>query len=509
MKDHRQQSFIHRLESFAFAKSARALLLMGALCCLSMGIAIGTLLHRPAVATASNPENRLTISKSNTAPDALSITFARVAAQVEPCVVNIKVSDNEDRAFAREGTGSGVIVNANGFIITNQHVVQNAVKIRVKLFDNSEYTARVIGQDAETDLAVIKIDATTALPAAKIGDSDKLSVGEWVLAIGSPLGLEQTVTAGIVSAKDRVADTNQSAFQQFIQTDAAINPGNSGGPLVNLAGEVVGINSQIVTNTKLFSGIGLAMPSSTAVDVYNQLVSNGRVRRAFLGIKPSDITAAIARVNRLSDNFGVLVERTTDEQSPAARAGITGGDVIISVNNQKIRNFRELIRVIAALPIGNTANIAYVRGGKPLTAAVKLEERRNLNDEREELEPKLFDPRNPKGLPEERLVEQPKFKPSLGLSVKFLSDDLARVRGFAGIRGAYINSVEPRSLADLNGLRADDVIIEINYNQMIVFEDYQRLTNGLKSGDDVVLKVLRKDRSSASRVSLIISFTLP
>jgi serine protease Do len=513
MIDNRKESLSRLTKPFALAKQSRALLLMGAVCCLSIGIAIGAVLRGLTVATATNPDNRLTISNTSSAPDALSITFARVASQVEPSVVNIKVSDNEDRAFAREGTGSGVIVNASGFIITNQHVVQNAVKIRVKLFDNSEYTARIIGQDAETDLAVIKIDATSSLPVARIGDSDKLSVGEWVLAIGSPLGLEQTVTAGIVSAKDRVADTNQSAFQQFIQTDAAINPGNSGGPLVNLSGEVVGINSQIVTNTKLgsglFSGIGLAMPSSTAVEVYNQLIANGRVRRAFLGIKPSNITPQIARINKLTDNFGVLVERTTDDQSPAARAGLTGGDVIVSVNNQKIRNFRELIRVIAALPIGNTASIAYVRGGKPMSTSVKLEERRNIIDSNDELEPKLFDPKNPKGLPEERILDKSKLKPALGLSVKFLNDELARLRGFEGQRGAYVNNVDPRSIADINGLRADDVIVEINYNPVFALDDYQRLTNRLKSGDDVVFKVLRKDRASANRVSMVISFTMP
>jgi serine protease Do len=490
------------------AKQTRAILLMGALCCLCIGIAIGSMIRGLGVATATLTDNRLTISNAPTTPDSLSLIFARVAAQVEPCVVNIKVSDNDDKAFAREGTGSGVIVNSQGFILTNQHVVQNAAKIRVKLFDNSEYTGRIIGQDVETDLAVLKIDAMTALPSAKIGDSDRLSVGEWVLAIGSPLGLEQTVTAGIISAKDRVAGKDQSAFQQFIQTDAAINPGNSGGPLINLSGEVIGINSAIFSKTQLFSGIGLAMPSSTAVDVYNQLVANGRVRRAFLGIKPSDITPQIARLNKLPDYQGVLVERTTDDQSPAARAGISGGDVIVSVNNQKVRNFRELIRVIAALPIGNQANIAYVRGGKPMTASVKLEERQNINDSKSDLQPKLFDPRNPKGLPEERSVDRQKFKPSLGLSVKFLTDDLARLRGYEGTRGAYVHMVEPRSIADINGIKSDDVIVEINYNLVLGLDDYQRLINRFKSGDDVVMKVLRKD-STGNRVSVVVSFTMP
>jgi serine protease Do len=509
MLERNEKQASNRTNRFAPAKQTRAMLFMGAICCLCIGIAIGSLLRgHIGVATATPIDNRLTISTTPTTPDSLSLTFARVAAQVEPCVVNIKVADNEVPSYAREGTGSGVIVNPQGFILTNQHVVQNAVKIKVKLFDNSEYTARIIGQDAETDLAVIKIDVMTSLPTAKIGDSDKLSVGEWVLAIGSPLGLEQTVTAGIISAKDRVAGKDQSAFQQFIQTDAAINPGNSGGPLINLSGEVVGINSAIFSKTPLFSGIGLAMPSSTAVDVYNQLVTNGRVRRAFLGIKPSDITPQIARLNKLPDYQGVLVERTTDEQSPAARAGLTSGDVIISVNNQKVRNFRELIRVIAALPIGNQANIAYVRGGKPMTASVKLEERQNINDANTIQEPKLFDPRNPKGLPEERPVDKQKFKPSLGLTVKFLSEDLARLRGFEGTRGVSVNNVEPHSIAGINGIRNDDIIVEINYNLLFALEDYQRLINRFKSGDDVVMKILRKD-STGNHISLVVSFTMP
>ena len=494
-----------RSETISRSHYNRVVLILVAACCLCLGIAVGAVIRGNAGAT----DNRLTISSSAVPTDALSATFARVAAQVEPCVVNIKVSDNEDRTLAREGTGSGVIVNSQGFILTNQHVVQNATKIKVKLFDNSEHMATIIGQDAETDLAVIKIEPTSALPVAKIGDSERLSVGEWVLAIGSPLGLEQTVTAGIVSAKDRVAEHNQSAFQQFIQTDAAINPGNSGGPLVNLAGEVVGINTQIVTNTKLFSGIGLAMPSSTAVDAYNQLVAYGRVRRAFLGITPKDLTPPIVRVNKMADSYGVLVEKTTDEISPAFRAGLTGGDVIISVNNRKVKNFRELIRTIAALPIGSTATITYLRGGKQMNAQVKLEERQNELDRRMEIEPKLFDPRNPKGLPIEKPVLSQKFPPMLGLTVKFLNDEIAKQRAFDSMRGAYVTAVEPRSIAQNSGIQVDDAILEINYTPVRSLEDYQRLTKNLNSGSDVVMKIMRRDVRATSRYSVIISFTMP
>jgi serine protease Do len=497
----------NRTETVSRSQYNRVVLILVAASCLSIGIAVGAVIRGDAGATPT--DNRLTISNTSTAPDALSATFAKVAAQVEPCVVNIKVSDNEDRTLAREGTGSGVIVNSQGFILTNQHVVQNSTRIKVKLFDNTEYIAIVIGQDAETDLAVIKIEPTSALPVARIGDSERLSVGEWVLAIGSPLGLEQTVTAGIVSAKDRVAEHNQSAFQQFVQTDAAINPGNSGGPLVNLAGEVVGINTQIVTNTKLFSGIGLAMPSSTAVDVYNHLVAYGRVRRAFLGITPKDLTPPIVRVNKMTDSLGVLVEKTTDEFSPAFRAGITGGDVIVSVNNRKVRNFRELIRTIAALPIGSTANVAYIRGGKQMTAQVKLEERQNEIEKRMEIEPKLFDPRNPKGLPIEKPLPSQKFNPTLGLTVKFLVDEIAKQRAFDGMRGAYITAVEPRSIAHNNGILVDDALVEINYTPVRSLEDYQRLTKNLASGQDVVMKIMRRNPRANNRDSVIISFTMP
>lgn len=502
-----------RAETVSRAQYNRVVLILVAACCLAIGVAVGAVFRGKVGATPTPTDNRLTISSTPTPPDVLSALFARVAAQVERSVVNIKVAYNEDKVGS-EGTGSGFIVNAQGFIITNQHVVDNSVSIKVKLFDNTEYLAKVIGQDKETDLAIIKIEPTAALTVAKIGDSERLNVGEWVLAIGAPLGLEQTVTAGIVSAKDRVVDSQQPAFQQFIQTDAAINPGNSGGPLVNLAGEVIGINSEIVTKSKdkVFSGIGLAVPSSTAVDVYNQLITYGRVRRAFLGITPKNITPQIARLNRIVDSQGVLVERTTDERSPAARAGLTGGDVIVSVNDQKVRNLRELIRTIAAMPIGSTANVAYFRGGKQLTTQVKLEERQNQLDtrmDRREIEPKYFDPKNPKGLPIEVPASSMKFKLPLGMTVKFLSDEIAKQRAFDGTRGAYITMVDPRSIAYNNGVLVDDVIAEINYTPIRSMEDYQRLTNSLSSGTDVVMKILRRDDKTPTRYSVIISFSMP
>src|SRR2546427_2629058 len=319
------------------SRYARVIIILIAICCLSIGIAVGAILS--GITRAGSADNRLTISSAPGSPDVLSASFARAARDAEPCVAHIRVWESE--VYAREGTGSGVIVNPAGFILTNAHVVKAASKIRVKLWDGVETDAKIVGVDTQTDLAVIKIETSKPLPVARMGDSDKLTVGDWVLAIGSPFGLEQTVTAGIISAKDRVTDGGTNAFQQFLQTDAAINPGNSGGPLVNLAGEVIGINTQIATNTGRFSGIGFALPSSTAVDIYNQLVTDGRVRRGFLGITPQEMSPQIARLNKVADGQGVLVREVTGGASPAGVAGLQSGDVITAINGQKVKTVRD------------------------------------------------------------------------------------------------------------------------------------------------------------------------
>jgi serine protease Do len=447
-------------------------------------------------------------------PDALSVTFARVARDVEPSVAHIKVYESE--ALSREGAGSGVIVNSAGFILTNAHVVRRANKIRVKLFDGTETDAKILGIDMQTDLAVIKIESNKPLPVARMGDSDKLNVGDWVLAMGSPFGLEQTVTAGIISAKDRVTEAGATPFQQFLQTDAAINPGNSGGPLVNLAGEVIGINTQIATSSGTYNGIGFALPSATAVDVYNQLITDGRVRRGFLGINPQELTPQIARLNKIADGQGVLVRELTAASSPASLSGLQSGDVITSINGLKVKNVRELIRRIAALPVGSIANIEYIRAGERRTAAVKLEERKDeAEDRRDDRYP--FDPRSPRRSPE-RQNEDPgavvpkqdgrRAKSGLGLNVKTLTPELAKTLGLEGARGAFVISVEPGSIADENAMTADDLILEVNNKSVANQEDFVRATRDLKSGDDVVIKVLRKERGPLRR-SWIISFTMP
>ena len=508
----RSETSADHIESYSTSRHTRVILMLVALCCLSIGAAVGAIVS--GITRAKSDDNRLTINSAAVTPDALSVTFARVARDVEPSVAHIKVYESE--VYAREGAGSGVIVNSAGFILTNAHVVRRANKIRVKLWDGSETDAKVVGVDMQTDLAVIKIETNKALPVARMGDSDKLNVGDWVLAIGSPFGLEQTVTAGIISAKDRVTDNGAMPFQQFLQTDAAINPGNSGGPLVNLAGEVIGINTQIATTNGNYNGIGFALPSATAVDVYNQLISEGRVRRGFLGINPQEITPQIARLNKIADGKGVLVRELTDASSPASVAGLQSGDVITTINGQKVKNVRELIRRIAALPVGSIANIEYVRAAERRTAAVKLQERNDEAEDRPDVRVPL-DPRSPRRAPEKQnenpgrvipKLEGRRTKSGLGINVKTLTPELARTLGLEGARGAFVISVEPGSIADENAMTADDLILEINNRSVAGQEDFSRATRDLKSGDDVVIKVLRKERGPLRR-AWIVSFTMP
>jgi serine protease Do len=519
MSDDGQDVRINHGGTSTWLRHNRVVLMLVAVCCLSIGIAIGAIVR--GIAGARSDDKFITVSHSSFTPDALSAAFARVAEQVEPSVVNIKVTEGDERSiFAREGTGSGVIVSPAGYIITNQHVIRRASKIKVKLANGSEYEAKVIGMDDETDLAVIKIEAREPLSVAKMGDSDKLNVGDWVLAIGSPFGLEQTVTAGIISAKDRITDTRSNPFQQFLQTDAAINPGNSGGPLVNLAGEVIGINTQIATANGVYNGIGFALPSSTAVEVYNQIVSFGRVRRGFLGINPLELTPQVARQNNITDKQGVLVRDVTSDDSPAARAGLQSGDIIVSINGQKVKNVRELIRRVASLPVGSLATIDYIRDGQQRTATVKLEERpRETNEDPFDLRQFPFDPRRPRSLPEKREdKEAPRPKPTLGLTVETLTGGQAKLRGMEGARGVLVKGVDPGSLAYENGIEVNDLIVEIKVlhqgntvkQPVMTEQDFQRLTQDLKSGDDVVIKVLRKGAGGPRRLtSFIFSFTVP
>ncbi|HEY6332237.1 MAG TPA: trypsin-like peptidase domain-containing protein, partial [Blastocatellia bacterium] len=495
---------------------------------LSIGVAIGSLVHGSV--GAGSDDNKLSISYSPMAPDALSAAFSRAATLVKPTVVNIKVSeDSQHGPLSRETTGSGIIVQPDGFILTNEHVVDGAALIKVKLYSGDELPARLIGEDTETDLAVLKVDPRQSLPFARLGDSEKLNVGDWVLAIGSPFGLDQSVTAGIISAKDRTTEqannslqrsTEQmSVFQRFLQTDAAINPGNSGGPLVNLAGEVVGINTMIATSTGIYTGIGFALPSSTAVEIYNQLVTGGRVRRGFIGIELMDVTPQIARQNNLEDTQAVIVKDVTGPDSPAARAGMRAMDIILSVDGQRIKNTQDLISRIASHPAGTQTTITYIRDGQLTTVPVTLDERKDAQaanpskirpgeggaDQHNQEEPGSAQS------PQLGSGPKPNIKPGLGLTVITLTPQEAKARGIEGVRGAIVTFVDQHGVATSNDLRLDDVVVSINGKAVSSAEDFDQVARGLKSGDDVVIRSMRKGGYSSGRrvVSEIISFTMP
>src|ERR1700674_5499108 len=320
-------------------------------------------------------------------------SFSGIVNRVEPAVVNIATTqvlerkntkkrrpqqqfdqddpmqDFFDRFFdgrpdgppqAERSLGSGVIVDKRGYILTNNHVVEQATKIQVQLNgDATRYTAKLVGVDEDTDLAVIKIDASKELPIAKLGNSDGVQVGDWVLAIGSPFGLQATVTAGIISAKDRGGIGHQ--FQRFLQTDAAINPGNSGGPLVDLAGQVIGINTAIITGSLGYEGVGFALPSTTAINVYDQIIKQGRVTRGSIGVSfQEELSTNAITLKSLGAPYGVVIEGV-EPGSPAEKAGLKGGDVITSVNGQAVKTGNDLVNPIAQAPIGSKVKLTYIR----------------------------------------------------------------------------------------------------------------------------------------------------
>ena len=462
---------------------------------LFLGVLIGAVITRGAFA---DPDNRIVISSTGPVADNLSASFASAASIVEPAVVHIDVSEGEGRLGDREVKGSGVLVTETGYILTNYHVVEGAKKMRVRLYDHREFDAELIGSDRDTDLAVIRITTDKPLPFARFGDSNRLRVGDWVLAIGSPFGLEQTVTAGIISAKGRETDGGSSAFQQFLQTDAAINPGNSGGPLVNLSGEVVGINTQIATRTGAFSGIGFALPSSTASDIYNELVSKGRVNRGFLGVEVADLTPDVAKRNGLDGVDGVVINGVLREDSPAAAAGLASGDIITEINGERVRNRRDLIRRIGSYPAGSLVKLTYIREGNPGSATAKLGDREEMiaaaGGRAEEL-----DGEDPDGeqdddleLPPGHPDVDPPVRPSLGITLRTLTPDLARDRSLDGLTGAYVMSVDPGSLAAERGLQAGDVVISVNQRRILGQPEFSDQISALNPGDELILQVARR-----------------
>ena len=483
---------------------------------LGIGILIGTLISGRVTATRNQSGDGPT-PLAVPSPVQLSNTFATIATQVDPAVVNISTTqvverrrsprrrrpedpfDFFDRFFfdfpdqgplTERSLGSGVIVDKRGYILTNNHVVEQATKIQVKVHgDPTPYTAKVIGSDSETDLAVIKIEVNRDLATAKLGNSDGVRVGDWVLAFGSPFGLEATVTAGIVSAKDRGVGRQ---FQRFIQTDAAINPGNSGGPLVNMAGEVIGMNTAIYTSYRGFEGVGFALPSNTAIDVYNQLITAGRVTRGSIGIRFEETRSSNpVLLKELGAPYGVVVE-SVEPGSPADRAGLQPGDVITSVNGQPVRIGSDLVNPIARTSVGQKVRLGYIRDRKPGETSLTVEDRKKVFPEtagRTEEEPGEAGP-----------VE-------FGLRVEELMPEMARRLGLGEARGVLVAEVEPASFAEEIGFQPRDVIAEINREPISNLADYRRAISRLKPGRNVLFRVQR--RADGRPLSVFLAGVIP
>lgn len=469
------------------------------------------------------------ISRAQTVPERLSISFAGVAKTVEPAVVNIEAkgrvpeitakgdptpgdSDDIMDFFRRQlprrpqyAVGSGFIVDKSGYILTNAHVIENAVRITVKLDSGEEYQAKLIGSDDETDLAVLKIDAPKELPFAKLGNSDEAQVGDWVLAIGSPFGLARTVTAGIVSQTRR--ETPQAtAFQKFIQTDAAINKGNSGGPLVNMKGEVIGINSQIATSTGDSNGIGFALPSNDASRVYSLVLKEGKVRRGFLGVQLESVKTEYAKVYGLGDPSGAIVTEIPDKQSPAGVAGLKVGDVITEFNGQKIASAQDLIAKVGGVLPQQDVSLTFLREN-------------GSNVDRKSVSLKLGE-RPPSAQAEDSRRKLPidagsdSQKP-FGLTLADITPAVAETYKLETQKGVIVKDINPASyIADVKMSNGNDALIEgdliqrINRQSVTDLKSFNVIVSKLKIGDAVVMEVLAYNRVTRGTQLKIVQFTV-
>jgi len=509
---------------------------------LTLGIGIGTLItyRVGAVGQGSSQLKIQTDGKpvAGSAVLALSQAFAEVAKHVEPAVVNINTEEvvrvsrrrnnqgggQGDEApddffhrfmpgipnvvpqmpdqYTRQSLGSGVIVDPKGYIITNNHVVDRATKIKVSVAGGKEYTAKVVGADELSDIAVIKIDGESSFPVAKVGDAKAMKVGDWVLAIGSPFGLEQSVTAGIISTTGRVFDGRDGygigsmLFNDYLQTDAAINPGNSGGPLVNMNGEVVGINSFISTRSQQNAGVGFAVPSHIFASVYNQILERGKVQRGWLGVTMNTLpfTPSMAKYFGVKQGSGVLITGLTNEQGdtadtgPAAVAGIKPEDVIVEFGGKKIQSVQDLRLAVANTPPGQKTDVKAVRHGEEKTFRVTVIERK--------YEAAAAAEGNGGFSLEEK---QEEVKPEIGLKVDDVPPAIAKNLPTPG--GAIVVSVNPGSLAEEAGLYGQeqggaDIIMEANGKKIANALDLLNVVKGLKSNEDVVLKFVRLQRST-------------
>ena len=477
---------------------------------LAIGILIGTVVSDKAGAARTvlvNPVARLVLP--NVVPS--SSSFAEIVNRTEPAVVNISTTQVIDRRStvrprgrpddpfqdffnrffdapeegpeAERSLGSGMVVDPSGIILTNNHVVAQATKIQVQLNgDPTMYTAQLVGADAETDLAVIRIEAPRKLTSVKLGNSDGVQVGDWVLAIGSPFGLQATVTAGIISARDRGVGQQ---FQHFLQTDAAINPGNSGGPLVDMAGQVIGINTAILTGGRGYVGVGFALPSNIAISVYNEIVEHGKVTRGSIGVTFAEEQSRNPIVLRsLGASYGVVLQ-SVEAGGPAAQAGIQPGDVVIAINGQPVKSGPDLVNPIAGTPLGGQVRVGYLRDGQPREATVTVDDRAKIFHLASSAPP------SPQRRPEVLAPAE------VGVRV----EELAAVRArrpdaYRNERGVIVAEVAPTSFGEDLGFLRGDLITEVNRVSVASMADYRRAVAVLKPGNEVVFKVLRQDDST-------------
>jgi serine protease Do len=371
------------------------------------------------------------------------------------------------REFKQKSLGSGVIIDKDGYILTNNHVVEKASSIKVKLSDGKEYEAKVVGKDVKTDIALIKVKVKNSLPVAVLGDSDRLEVGDWVLAVGNPYGLDHTVTAGIVSAKGRVI--GQGPYDDFIQTDASINPGNSGGPLFNLRGEVVGINTAIIAGGQ---GIGFAIPINMAKALLPQLKSNGKVVRGWLGVVIQKVTPELAKSFRLKELEGALVSDVM-EDSPAYKAGVKRGDVIVSFDGKPIKEMEELPKIVAAVEVGKKVRIRLIRDGSPLDLDVTITEGRDETREAASAAPEL--------------------EKDFGLVVQNITPEIARHLNIKDTKGVIVTDIQQGSPAEEADVRAGDIIREINRKPVRNVDDFRQIVGKARTRDGVVMLVKREN----------------
>ncbi len=375
----------------------------------------------------------------------------------------------------RQGLGSGVVIDPKGVVLTNNHVVEGADEVLVELGDGRQLKATDIHTDPQTDLAVLRIEVDEALPAARLGDSDKLEIGDWVIAVGNPFELELTVSAGIISAKGRALSAGRRA--NFLQTDAAINPGNSGGPLVNLAGEVVGINTAIASNTGTYNGIGFAIPANLAKWVTSQLIEKGTVQRAYLGVAIAELDSQVAAQLGVDVRRGVLVNEVYPD-TPAARAGIKAGDVILRFSGHPVSNPRELQAAVERAPTDSRQDVDVIREGKRQTLQVVL-----------------------KALPEDfGLAARPRSMPSdsdtetyasddLGLEVGELTETLAKKLGYDNVKGVLIVEVDPAGLAAGAGIDEGMVILRVGQQSVASLADFRKAMKSVSLEQGVLLLV--------------------